>query len=777
MRISRNKLFTWGLAFILCAAPNYLLAVDYYVTYNSTDATNDIQAGLNSGANKVILTYQGAGTKWISGPLEFTQSNVELALESGVVLEAKSGAFTTLTTPFIKAEYKNNIKITGYNAMIIMLINEYTSGQWRHALTIRGCTNVTISGVRLDKSGGDGIYLGAPCNDTVTIEDVTCNGNARNGISIISAKNVNIDNCNLCNTGIFNPAGLASAGPWDGIDFEPNYANETLENINITNCTFNNNKQSGIHFALHNLTSTTDDVSIAVSDCHITNSKFGIYIYPAYSDGNGYIDIENCDIENTTENGIRILDWHHDSIDVDIANCTLTNPTATASKGAIKIKASTNITYKTGNLDLSNIYVLKSKSPYVLTLEGANQNYKIEDVTASIYTEQPDAGILYNDCYFNIFASIYRLVVNFNAVFSSNLDNIGGTDSEPFLTSPDAKLYPGDYNGDGKADFFVKGYGTYRALYLANSSGTGFLRQFLGYTTDAGGTDVASFLTSPDAQVYPGDYNGDGKTDLFVKGYGTYRVLYLANSTGTGFTRAFVGDGAGIVSGIHAWVCEPTAQVCPGDYNGDGKADLFVKGYGTYRALYTANSAGTGFDCQFSSDLDNIGGTDSEPFLTSPNSKLYPGDYNGDGKADFFVKGCGTYRALYLANSTGTGFLRQFLGYTTDAGGTDVASFLTSPDAQVYPGDYNGDGKTDLFVKGYGTYRVLYLANSTGTGFTRAFMGDGADVGGTTADKCLTDSSALVYPGDYNGDGKTDLFIKGYGTYRTLYTSGGAYQP
>jgi hypothetical protein len=353
----------------------------------------------------------------------------------------------------------------------------------------------------------------------------------------------------------------------------------------------------------------------------------------------------------------------------------------------------------------------------------------------------------------------------------------GGTDVASFLTSPDAKVYPGDYNGDGRTDLFVKGYGTYRVLYLANSTGTGFTRAFVG---DGAGivSGIHAWVCEPTAQVCPGDYNGDGKADLFVKGYGTYRALYTANSAGTGFDCQFSSD-LDSIGGTDSepFLTSPNAQVCPGDYNGDGKTDLFVKGYGTYRTLYTANSAGTGFDCQFSSDLDNIGGTDSEPFLTSPNSKLYPGDYNGDGKADFFVKGCGTYRALYLANSTGTGFLRQFLGYTTDAGGTDVASFLTSPDAQVYPGDYNGDGKTDLFVKGYGTYRVLYLANSTGTGFTRAFMGDGADVGGTTADKCLTDSSALVYPGDYNGDGKTDLFIKGYGTYRTLYTSGGTYQP
>ena len=77
--------------------------------------------------------------------------------------------------------------------------------------------------------------------------------------------------------------------------------------------------------------------------------------------------------------------------------------------------------------------------------------------------------------------------------------------------------------------------------------------------------------------------------------------------------------------------------------------------------------------------------------------------------------------------------------------------------------------KTDLFVKGYGTYRVMYIANPDGKSFSRNFMGNTSGIGGTTDSSELTDSSALVFPGDYNGDGKTDLFVKGYGTYRLLH--------
>lgn len=101
--------------------------------------------------------------------------------------------------------------------------------------------------------------------------------------------------------------------------------------------------------------------------------------------------------------------------------------------------------------------------------------------------------------------------------------------------------------------------------------------------------------------------------------------------------------------------------------------------------------------------------------------------------------------------------------------------FFTGPGVSFNPGDYNGDGKTDFFIKGYTTWRGLYLANSTGRGFTRPFLGTADGVGGTDSEAFFTDAAANIYTGDYNGDGKTDLFIKGYGTWRALYITVGDY--
>ena len=66
--------------------------------------------------------------------------------------------------------------------------------EWRMVLEICSCTNVTISGMTLAESGGDGIYLGTaggdkPCKNVV-IKDVICDRNYRQGISVINAENL-----------------------------------------------------------------------------------------------------------------------------------------------------------------------------------------------------------------------------------------------------------------------------------------------------------------------------------------------------------------------------------------------------------------------------------------------------------------------------------------------------------------------------------------------------------------------------------------------------------
>ncbi|MFN2607640.1 MAG: FG-GAP repeat domain-containing protein [Acidimicrobiales bacterium] len=141
-------------------------------------------------------------------------------------------------------------------------------------------------------------------------------------------------------------------------------------------------------------------------------------------------------------------------------------------------------------------------------------------------------------------------------------------------------------------------------------------------------------------QPTPGDYDGDGRTDVSV-----YRP-----SAGGWYVLASLGQVSGVTWGT-------TGDVpVPGDYDGNGLTDVAV-----FRP-----STGGWF----------VQGQAGASWGTSGDIPV-PGDYDGNGTTDIAV----------FRPSTGAWFVRGQAG----------AVWGTSGDIPV-PGDYDGDGKTDFAV-------------------------------------------------------------------------------
>ena len=276
--------------------------------FDPEDATEALQAAIDSGAPKVVV--ENMGRPWIVSRTINLRSNQEIVFEKGVIVEAKKGAFLGKGDCLFLAALQRNITIIGYGAVLRMRKLDYTQppyekAEWRHALSIRSCENVRVFGLTLASSGGDGIYLGVAKrgvpNSKIHIKDVVCVDNYRQGISVISAENVLMENVVMRDT--------SGTPPMAGIDFEPNDPTEVLSNIVMRNCVVQNNSGDGFAFYLHNLNSASRPISIRLEGCRSIGNRRSVSISVGNSKEktvSGVIEFVDCKFEGSEGAGIHI---------------------------------------------------------------------------------------------------------------------------------------------------------------------------------------------------------------------------------------------------------------------------------------------------------------------------------------------------------------------------------------------------------------------------------------------------------------------------------------
>jgi hypothetical protein len=291
--------------------------------FDPEDATDSLQAAINSGVSRLIIP--NVGQEWVVRPLTL-RSNLELILEEGVVIAAKRGEYHGSTDSVFNATDADNLIIRGYGATVRMnkadyMSPDYKKAEWRMGFRFLSCRNVEIHGVTVRDTGGDGIYLGRSSsgrpNENIVIRDVTADNNYRQGISVITARNLLIENCVFNNTG--------GTAPSAGIDLEPNRSDEALENIIVRNCVFENNDVLGIHVYLNYLTGPVG-VSVLWENNIVRGGDYGLHVRRIHPNGpHGQIVFRGCIVENTRLNGIRVRSVDADSVDVIFEDCLLAN--------------------------------------------------------------------------------------------------------------------------------------------------------------------------------------------------------------------------------------------------------------------------------------------------------------------------------------------------------------------------------------------------------------------------------------------------------------------
>jgi len=274
-----------------------------------------------------------------------------------------------------------------------------------------------------------------------------------------------------------------------------------------------------------------------------------------------------------------------------------------------------------------------------------------------------------------------------------------------------------DYDSDGRPDIYLVNGSTSAAMRGKEKAPRAALYRNLGNWKFEEVTDKAGVANERwGFSVAAGDYNNDGRPDMFVGNFGVSR-LYRNNGDGT-FTD--VAEKLGVAR--KGW----STGASWGDYDGDGRLDLFVPGYvqidlgnlppSPSEAIKSGNAG-----CQFR----------GVPVMCGPRGLTGEGD------------------TLYHQKADGT-----FEDVSVKAGVNDPEKFYGFCSAFVH---VNDDKLLDLIVVNDSTPNQLYINKGDG-----AFEERGYPSGLALNENGREQAGMGLAVGDYDNDGLVDFHITNF---------------
>jgi len=283
--------------------------------------------------------------------------------------------------------------------------------------------------------------------------------------------------------------------------------------------------------------------------------------------------------------------------------------------------------------------------------------------------------------------STFKYIINTGSAFSSatTICTLASASAETGISGKkqrkqgrqenDNELSGTDYNGDGINDIFINNSaGNWKIYSLANASG--------GLTTTM--SLKASGTISTLTQVLSGDFDGDGKPDIWSIEDGGVKIYTF---TGSALSQVY----------SSTWPSKDHFFTL-GDFNADGKVDVFLYGAGAaggteydWEEWQVQFSTGTGFEGYYIPKKKN----------NLKDDYVRIGDFNGDGASDIMATSAdaswsGAY--FFISKNNGTDlYSHNLAGYptglqrynVTDFNGDGRSDFLSTDDAPAWWGGYH----------------------------------------------------------------------------------------
>lgn len=342
---------------------------------------------------------------------------------------------------------------------------------------------------------------------------------------------------------------------------------------------------------------------------------------------------------------------------------------------------------------------------------------------------------------------------------------VSGTSSWPVAETSTGSAVPSpsstlvlDFDNDGQEDILYPSSATSGAgsWFVLRGSNTGYLAPL---------NTGASNWSHSSAQVI--EWDGDGAADLLVpcSSGTTWCVFYQRTGTPPNLVFASTPLDTGI-SIIQPGTAAP-ADWLAADIDGDGRSDLLRMGRPSAGNHFIAARIrqGSGFSAEMVvyQPSFTIASNFASLIAAKRNTVLRRIDFDGDGREDFYIyynhPQTSDVRVMVLRGYD-VPFVDNYVEAETTIGGGDSAV--------IYPGDFNGDGLTDLAYPYLGAFWRVHFGNGRGVTFEY-----------TAGPSTPSSTVQLALMADMDADGMTDILIKQSSSANWLYSRsyGNAFGP